>query len=625
MKKQTAMARMLSNVWQRDRGIYLNCAVYTVIALMMPLISVAFPKVLLGVVTSEAVGGEYSEISQGGAGILGTAGIAGAVTGFTGSVSSGERLVYICVSFLLVGGAVYFLESWLNNRCYPRICALRIDYLRDQVVKLMQIEYRHTEDSAFYEQYEMGMNACNGNNQGLEAIYHKLYELPALVVTVLVLSAIVGWRSPLVLAAIVLHIAVTVWVTVRVQKYRYAKKEELSHHSRRYGEFSRSAQDFSYGKDVRVYDLKGRVMDHYLQDVKGYLGVYKLIASREFLLGIAGLVTLLIADVTTYGVLTWLTVNGMSIADYSMYVVAAVTLTAKMTALSDNITYITNEYLYVKDFYRFMDADLGEKGGDVSAAEAGIPLEIEFDHVTFRYPGTDKTVFSDFSLHIPAGQRLAVVGVNGAGKSTLIKLLLGFFPVDSGEIRINGVNVQDYNREALYSMFAAVFQETNVIAFTVAENIAGSEEMDEEKVWQALRQVGMEEKIRALPKGIHQTMLKVIEEDGVQFSGGENQKLSIARALYKGGNCVIMDEPTAALDALAEAEVYEEFDRLTENKTAIYISHRLASTKFCDCIALLDGDGLKEYGTHSELMEKQGVYYDMFMTQSKYYREGAAE
>lgn len=163
-----------------------------------------------------------------------------------------------------------------------------------------------------------------------------------------------------------------------------------------------------------------------------------------------------------------------------------------------------------------------------------------------------------------------------------------------------------------------------MMAYTVAENIAGSEEFDEAKINRVLDQVGMGEKVRALPKGIHQMMLKVIEEDGAQFSGGENQKLSIARALYKGGSCVIMDEPTAALDALAEAEIYEEFDELTENKTAIYISHRLASTKFCDCIALLDGDGLKEYGTHSELMEKKGVYYEMFMTQSKYYREGAA-
>lgn len=592
MKKKSAMTRLLDNVKQQDSGLFFSCGLYTAAALGVPLITVAFPKALIGMLT--------------------------------GSEPSGEALIAICALFLVVGGLFYFFETWLLHRNMPRITILRLDYLRDIMVKLMEMEYRYCEDATFNEKYQMGINACNGSNQGIEEIYKKLFSLPSLAVTVLVLSVFVGWKSLIVLAAILIHIGVTVWVTLRVQKYRYDKKSDLSHHQRRLWEFGRTAQDFAYGKDVRVYDLKERVMDHFRLDLKGYMGVRRMIANREFLLGMISLLTLVLSDVATYGVLTWLTVKGMSIADYSMYVVAAVTLTAKMTAMSENITFITNEYLYAKDFYEFMDTDLGEKGGNVPAAAPGTGLEIEFDHVTFRYPGGEKNIFTDFSLHIPAGQRLAVVGVNGAGKSTLIKLLLGFFPVDAGEIRINGVNVQDYDRAALYSMFAAVFQETNVMAFSVAENIAGNEAPDKERVWQVLDQVGLGDKVRALPKGVDQMMLKVIEEDGAQFSGGEMQKLSIARALYKGGNCVVMDEPTAALDALAEAEIYEEFNELTENKTAIYISHRLASTKFCDCIALLDGDGLKEYGTHSELMEKKGVYYEMFMTQSKYYREGAS-
>lgn len=593
MKKKSAMSRLLLNVKQQDAGLFFQCAIYTAISLGVPLIAVTFPKILIGMLT--------------------------------GAEPSKEALVMICVAFLTVGGLFYFFEAWLLHRSMPRIMILRLDYLRDIMVKVMRMEYRYCEDSAFNEKYEMGISACNGTNQGVEAIYRKLFALPSLVVSVLVLSVFVGWKSVVVLAAILVHIGVTVWVTLRVQKYRYDKKSELSHHQRRLWEFSRAAQDFAYGKDVRVYDLKERVMDHFRLDLKGYLGVRRMIANRELLLGLLSLLTLALSDVATYGVLTWLTVRGMSIADYSMYVVAAVTLTAKMTEMSENITFVTNEYLYAKDFYEFMDTDLGEKGGSVPAATSGAGLEIEFDRVTFRYPGGDRNIFTDFSLHIPAGQRLAVVGVNGAGKSTLIKLLLGFFPVDSGEIRINGINVQDYDRTALYSMFAAVFQDTNVLAFSVAENIAGRESVDEAKVYEALDKVGLGDKIRALKKGADQMMLKVIEEDGVQFSGGENQKLSIARALYKGGNCVVMDEPTAALDALAEAEIYQEFNELTENRTAIYISHRLASTKFCDCIALLDGDGLREYGTHSELMEKKGMYYDMFMTQSKYYRGRAHE
>ena len=168
-----------------------------------------------------------------------------------------------------------------------------------------------------------------------------------------------------------------------------------------------------------------------------------------------------------------------------------------------------------------------------------------------------------------------------------------------------------------------MFQDINVLAFTIAENVAcRSENIDKEKVVQSLDKVGLGNKVGNLPKGLDQMMLKIIDEKGIEFSGGENQKLAIARALYKDGNMVILDEPTASLDALAEAELYENFNELIKNKTAIFVSHRLASTKFCDKIVLLDNDGIKEYGSHDELMAKRGSYYEMFVIQGKYYNEG---
>ncbi|MEG2935905.1 MAG: ABC transporter ATP-binding protein, partial [Clostridium sp.] len=276
-----------------------------------------------------------------------------------------------------------------------------------------------------------------------------------------------------------------------------------------------------------------------------------------------------------------------------------------------------------KDFYEFMDTDLGEQGGDVEGASKEDSLAIEFKNVTFAYPGTDKNVLKDFSLSIPKGQKLAIVGINGAGKTTFVKLLTGLFKVNEGEILINGININEYKKSELYRMFGAVFQEVNILALTIAENIACTMDgIDYKKVDKVLKQVGLYHKVYELKDNVKTNMLKIIDENGVVFSGGESQKLAIARALYKGGNCVIMDEPTAALDALAEAEIYNKFDLLTQVKTAIYISHRLASTKFCDAIALLDDTGLREYGTHEELMDSKGAYYDMFVTQGKYYQEG---
>lgn len=369
--------------------------------------------------------------------------------------------------------------------------------------------------------------------------------------------------------------------------------------------------------------MKERILDNFNLEIKGYVDVFKLIKNREYALGFITLLTLLVSDAVTYGILTYQVVNGMPIEDFSMYLIATSTLSTRMTSLSDNITYIMREHMYVRDLFKLLDENLGEEGGELPAAPADVPIEIEFDHVTFKYPGTDKYIFRNFSLKIPAGQKLALVGVNGAGKTTFVKLLTGLFEPDSGRILINGHDIKEYRKTELFRMFAVVFQEVNILAFTIAQNIACSlDDIDYKKVDDVLKQVKLYDKVHSLEKGTDTMMLKIIDENGSVFSGGENQKLAIARALYKGGNCVIMDEPTAALDALAEAEIYSEFDKLTEGKTAIYISHRLASTKFCDKIALIDGTGLREYGTHDELMKLGGIYYDMFVTQGKYYQEG---
>jgi len=293
------------------------------------------------------------------------------------------------------------------------------------------------------------------------------------------------------------------------------------------------------------------------------------------------------------------------------------------------LAFVWNEGEYVNDFYRLLDAPLtleGEKTkADVFSKKDDKTLEIVFDHVTFRYPGTEKNIFTDLNFTIHAGERLAIVGVNGAGKSTLVKLMTGLFAPTEGHIYINGVDIIELKKSEVYDLYSAVFQDVNVLAFSIRENVGCvAEGVNDERAMTALEKVGLGDKVKGFEKGLDQMMLKVIDEDGTDFSGGERQKLSIARGLYKDAPMVIMDEPTAALDALAEAEIYENFSELVEGKTAVYISHRLASTRFCDKIALFDADGLSEYGTHDELMEKKGKYYDMFVIQGKYYQEETA-
>lgn len=591
MKKKSPLIRLLENIKERDKEIFCLCLLYTIITPLVSLFGIILPKVLISYLT------EREATNQG--------------------------IIIIVSVFFAFGALIYFLKQWLQDSTYPRITELRIDYIRDQCVKLLNMDYPYMESATFLEKYNKALESTSNNSEGIEGIYHKLFELPQLGTIVLVLAFFIGFKNPIILLAILVNIGVTTLISVYVQKYEYKRKEALAKKERRVYYYGKVSKGFMYGKDVRVYSLKDRIDDNFRLEIKGYIDVFKVIKNREYALGFITLATLFLSDLATYGVLTYLTFKGMSISDYSMYVIAASTLSLQMTTLSENITFIMREYLYVRDFYEFMDADLGEHGGDLKAIPKEESMAIEFKKVTFAYPGTDKYILKDFSLTIPKGQKLAIVGINGAGKTTFVKLLTGLFKVNEGEILINGININEYKKIELYKMFGAVFQEVNILALTIAQNIACTlENVDYKKLDKVLKQVGLYEKVYELKDNVNTTMLKIIDENGVVFSGGESQKLAIARALYKGGNCVIMDEPTAALDALAEAEIYNKFDLLTEGKTAIYISHRLASTKFCDAIALLDETGLREYGTHDELMENKGSYYDMFVTQGKYYQEG---
>jgi len=221
------------------------------------------------------------------------------------------------------------------------------------------------------------------------------------------------------------------------------------------------------------------------------------------------------------------------------------------------------------------------------------------------------------------GEKLAVVGLNGAGKTTMIKLLLRLYDPSEGYITLNGIDIKKFNREDYYRLFSPVFQDLEVFAFPIAENVSMKtpEKTHKDKVEEAIREAGLFDKILTLPKGIESELLKVVDEEGIDLSGGEKQKLALARALYKDAPIVVLDEPTSALDAIAEQQLYERFDKMIGNKAAIYISHRLASTRFCDNIAMFKDGRMIEYGGHEELMNKGGEYANMFTVQAQYYHD----
>lgn len=590
--------KMLDYVTAADKTIYLYFIIFTVTGGIYPFLGVLLPKYLLTEIAK----------TEGGAG----------------------GIIRIAVVFLVLMAVFGFTRTFVRTLAFPRISYIRLSYLGKTFDKLVSIDYKYMEDANFLEDNSRALDSTNSNDNGVEGVYTKLFDAGPVVLAASGLVLFIGRLNIWILLGLLLSVTAGIWVKRSASRYNYKRKQDVAHAERRMRYYYNTTHDFGFGKDVRLYRFQDRINKNYNKEILGYVKVQRSIKNREYVLGFLEVLSFLISNALTYAILVYKTVNGMSIADFSMYITAVTLLTVMLGTLADQISFILNEGQYVYDYFNFIEADMGdkdykEKSENALKLKKDETLEIVFDNVSFCYPGTDKYIFKNLNFTIHKGEKLAIVGINGAGKSTLVKLMTGLFAVTEGEIRINGIPISEFNKKELYAMFSAVFQEINVLAYTLKENVACSSlEIDEEKVRKTLEKAGLKEKLKSLPQGIDQTMLKVIEEDGVEFSGGESQKLAIARALYKDARMVIMDEPTAALDALAEAEIYESFSDLVLGKTAVYISHRLASTKFCDRIAFFDGDGLREYGSHEELMAAKGAYYSMFMIQGKYYNEEVA-
>jgi ABC-type multidrug transport system fused ATPase/permease subunit len=278
-----------------------------------------------------------------------------------------------------------------------------------------------------------------------------------------------------------------------------------------------------------------------------------------------------------------------------------------------------------RSFFETSDSPEPENPAELPPLDSAI--SISFRNVDFSYSEESRKILDNFNLEIKAGEKIALVGVNGAGKTTIVKLLCGFYTVDSGEVLINGIDVKDFRKQDLFKLFSAVFQDIVIMPFTIGENVsmAAIDESDRDKIWESLETAGLREAIEKYKDGIDAPMTREIVENGVILSGGQQQKLLMARALYKNAPLLILDEPTAALDPIAESETYEQFHNLSESKTALFISHRLASTRFCNRIIFFKDGKIAEIGTHAELMQKGGEYANMFEIQSHYYKKSIDE
>lgn len=385
--------------------------------------------------------------------------------------------------------------------------------------------------------------------------------------------------------------------------------------------FYAQSKNTAAGKDIRIYSLGDRFIAVMAQLVYEIDKLARIYTKTDFSVsGVRALLNLL-RELVAYAYLTYLAATGkLSVSDFIFYFGIITGFSNWIVSLVYCISSLERCCNQCSRYREYVEGDSFEHQSTNNNTPSAVD-SIEFKDISFAYPQSDKTVLNNISFKVSKGENIAIVGENGAGKTTLIKLLCGLYETDKGEIIINSKTSSEFEKGEYFSLFSPVFQDYSFLPLTVAQNIAASLDFDKEKVISSLKSAGIYDKIKSLPNGINTKMIKEINKDAEDFSGGEKQKLLLAKAVFKNAPVLILDEPTAALDPIAENELYLKYNELTKGKISFFISHRLSSTRFCGKIFFISDGKIAESGTHEELMALKGKYYRMYQLQSYYYQQ----
>lgn len=541
-----------------------------------------------------------------------------------------ERLLLVLGVIVVALGLLRLLENAVRRGV--TLGNERVNLLVQRLFseKMMSLPYHYLEDPDYLEMKEAAMMGMNIG--AVDRLMNNITGILQHGFILIGLSLLLFRLNPLLLVgAFVLQIFISLLVIRQAQLFR-TTLESILPINRKLNYYMSTVHEIVTQKDVRLYDMSNmladnilvynRTMMHDFIKMNGLQGIYTSLSHliNYFISG--GII--LYAGARVLGQVAG---SLISMGDFSLYTGSAVNFSTHFKAGLENILDISNQIHFIEPIETFLALPEDRQSGSLPLGEFE---KLEFRNVSFAYPKTEEMILKNLSFEINAGEKISVVGLNGAGKSTLIKLICRFFPVTEGEILINGHNIEDYDYSSYMNRISAIFQDFQMLNFTLAENILGEDYQNQSKRQEAeelFRQVGLAEKLKELPHGLDTYLGKSFHEEGVEISGGQLQKVAIVRALYKKADLVILDEPTSALDPLAEAEIYEQFNNLVKDKTAIYISHRMSSSVFCDRILLINQGQMEAFDSHENLMKRRdSLYFKLFTTQAKNYRmESLAE
>lgn len=593
MKYTKTLKRLLGDAIRTDRKMILYILFACILGAFAPLVLSLMPKLIVGVVENP-----------------GTDAI--------------RRILLISLGFFVLE----FLVEGVSFYCSYQVIAVanktRFELMHEQNKKMATADFKYISDRSIFKMYGMAFEATSGDWGGVVGTLREFARTAPIILSLILIGGVITALSPLTGLLLLLYAITYAYAQRQANKEVRDNDAEINKITDEIRYYNKTAGDFKSGKEIRLFNLKDMILNAYKTVINkrkrfSLSGVRKTF--RKSFLSV--LILILAQGIFAYTLILNFKNGSVDTGSFLMYI----TLMLQFVLLADRAIedyefFVVNQTIYVENLYDLLETDkLNSDQGTRDRLSGAV--DIEFRNVTFAYPNTDKKVLDNLSFKIAKNETIALVGNNGEGKSTIINLLVRLYRPDEGEILLNGVNINEFKEEELYKMFACIFQQVNIYPYTLGNNISMQETYDLERAKRAIEDVGLKERIEEEKNAYERNMSHEIAKDALELSGGQEQKLAISRAVYKDSPILILDEPTANLDALAEHEIYSKLNDLREDRTSIYISHRLSSTKFCDRIILLKGGKIFEEGTHDDLMKKKGEYYEMFTIQGKYYTEEA--